>query len=160
MRIIKAFFLAATLWLLAGFAFTETNVGHGMNQVFKIDSSVDVLTDQSDYLVSAEIPLDADEAEAAGSGAWKHFKVGQKGGDINLEYTLSTGSAEAYKFYCAIWGMEALDFEYYPMGSTSTYPKISGTCICLGVRPKSDHKSVPTFSVHLRPSGTITLGTA
>lgn len=160
MGIIRAFCVAAAMWILAGFAFTETNVGHGKNHVFKVDIANGTLTDMSDYLESIEVPLDADEAEAAGSGAWKHFKVGQKGGDIVANFTLSTGAAEAYKLLAAIWGLEDLDFEYYPMDDTSTYPKISGKCVCLSIKPKSDTKSVPKFEVHFRPTGTITLGTA
>lgn len=139
-------------------AFTETNVGHGKNQVLKVDNAGGSLTDLSDYLASVDFKYDAEEAEAAGTGASKHYKAGQLSGDLTAEFTLSLNSAEPYRTCAAIVGSEDLDFEYGPMGSTATYPKISGKCICLGCSPKSDVKGVPGFALHLRPTGTITIG--
>lgn len=139
-------------------ALTDSNIGHGKNLVFKVDNSGGTLTDISAAVSKVDFPITVDEAEAAVTGTYKHYKAGQTSGDITVTFTLSIDSGEAYNTISGIVGTEDLDYEYGPMGSTATYPKYSGKCICKGLSAPADVGGVVQCTAQFRPTGTITIG--
>jgi len=136
-------------------AFTDADVGHGKNMVFKA-GTLSSETDISQYIDSVNVDDDTDEAQAAGTGAWKHFKAGQRGLTATVTGTITKGASDAYLILVGIWGTEEKSFIYGPDGDGAGFPKKSWQGFVKSVKPAADVNGVPKFTATIRCSGTIT----
>lgn len=124
----------------------------GIGTRFKIDSSVNVLTDVSAYLRSVNGTSDVDRLDATVfqpdvAAPLKIEIAGFRTRSLSLE---AVYSAAAFTFFSAIEGFEGLDYEIGPDGSTAGDQKISGLCNCLSVSfPSMAVDGVDTFTIEL-----------
>lgn len=133
----------------------------GIGGGFKIDSSVNVLTDVSSYLraVNGSSDLSRLDATVFQPDVAAPLKIEISGHRTrNLSLT-SVYSAAAFTFFAAIEGLEGLDYNIGPDGFTAGDQKISGLCNCLSVSfPSMDVDSVITFTIELNVTS-FTVGT-
>lgn len=124
----------------------------GVGASFKLDSSVNVLTDISTYLDSIQGASDTDQLDGT------TFQPGVSPAIKNLipgfttkSFSLSgkwTAASEA--FFAAIEGFQGLDYEYGPDGTSTGKTKISGTCACYSYSgPQSSVDGITTFTCEL-----------
>lgn len=124
----------------------------GIGARFKIDSSVNVLTDVSSYLRSVSGSSDVERLDATTfqpdvAAPVKTEVAGFRTRSLTLE---AVYSAAAFSFFAAIEGLEGLDYELGPDGSTTGDQKISGLCNCLSVSPPSPAvDNIQTFTIEL-----------
>lgn len=133
----------------------------GVKASFKLDSAANVLTDISTYLDGIDGSSDADELD--GTTFQPAVAVPVKNiipGFASKGFSLSgkwTPAAET--FFAGIEGMQGLDYEYGPGGTTVGATKISGLCACLSYTgPQSSVDGITTFGCELRVSSR-TVGT-
>lgn len=124
----------------------------GIGGGFKIDSSVNVLTDVSNYLRAVNGTSDLSKLDAT-------YLQPDVAAPLTIEIsgkrtrTLSLTalySAAAFTFFTAIEGLEGLDYNIGPDGFTAGDQKLYGLCNCLSVSfPNIDVDSVETFTVEI-----------
>jgi len=129
---------------------------HGKNAAFKIDDSGGTLRDISNVLTDVSISRTADVAEvSAFSNSSKAFVSGLK--DATL--TASGSFDQTVDGYLSgILGAE-VDFEFYPIGTTSGLPKATGKAILTSYDRTPDIGGAVTFSAAFQVSGDVTEGT-
>jgi hypothetical protein len=124
----------------------------GIGAGFKIDSSVNVLTDVSSYIRgvgggSDVQRLDATTFQPDVAAPVKTEIAGFRTFNITLTVLYS---AAAFTFFSAIEGLEGLDYELGPDGFTAGDQKIYGLCNCLSVSfPAPTTDNVQEFQVEL-----------
>jgi hypothetical protein len=127
----------------------------GTGTSFKLDNSVGTLTDISTYLDGVDGSSDADELDGTTfqpnvAAPIKDILAGFRTRGFSLS---GKWSAAAETFFAAIEGLNGLDYEYGPDGTTAGKPKISGLCNCLSYTgPQSSVDGITTFAAELRPS--------
>ena len=130
---------------------------HGKNAAFKIDDSGGTLRDISNVLTDVSISRTADVAEvSAFSNSSKAFVSGLK--DATL--TISGSFDQTVDGYLSgILGAE-VDFEFYPIGTTSGLPKATGKAILTSYDRTPDIGGAVSFTAAFQVSGDVTEGTA
>ena len=111
----------------------------GIGAGFKIDSSVNVLTNVSGYLrgISGSSDIERIDETVLQPDVAVPLKT-EVSGFQTRGYTLTVlWSAASFSFFSAIEGLEGLDYEHAPVGFTVGDQKISGLCNCLSVSPPS-----------------------
>lgn len=125
----------------------------GVGTSFKLDNSVGTLTDISVYLDGVDGSSDADELDGTTfqpnvASPTKDIIAGARERGFSLS---GKWVAAAETFFAAIEGLNNLDYEYGPDGTTAGKPKISGLCNCLSYTgPQSSVDGITTFGVELR----------
>ena len=130
---------------------------HGKNAAFKFDDSGGTLRDVSNVLTDVAVSRTADVAEvSAFSNSSKAFVSGLKDGSITL-----SGSFDATVdgYLTGILGSE-VDFEFYPIGTTSGNPKASGKAILISYDRSPDIGGAVSFAASFQITGDVTEGTA
>lgn len=124
----------------------------GIGAGFKIDSSVNVLTNVSGYLrnISGDSDVERIDETVLQPDVAAPIKT-EVAGFRTFGYTLTVlWSAASFTFFQAIEGLEGLDYEHGPVGFTAGDQKLSGLCNCLSVGPPSAGTSgTQEFSVEL-----------
>lgn len=124
----------------------------GIGAGFKIDSSVNVLTDVSSNLRniaggSDVTRIDATTLQPDVAAPIKTEISGFRTFNITLTVLYSKA---AFLFFQAIEGLEGLDYELAPDGFTAGDQKIFGLCNCLSVSlPSASPDNVQEFTVEL-----------
>jgi hypothetical protein len=111
----------------------------GIGAGFKIDSSVNVLTNVSGYLrgISGSSDVARIDETVLQPDVAAPIKT-EVAGFRTFSYSLTVlWTAAAFSFFTAIEGLEGLDYEHAPVGFTAGDQKISGLCNCLSVSPPS-----------------------
>ena len=130
---------------------------HGKSAAFKLDDSGGTLRDISNVLTDVSVSRTADVAEvSAFSNSSKAYVAGLKDATITI-----SGSFDATVdgYLKAILGVE-VDFEFYPIGTTSGNPKASGKVIMTSYDRTPDVGGAVGFSAAFQVSGDVTEGTA
>jgi hypothetical protein len=124
----------------------------GIGAGFKIDSSVDVLTDVSSYLrgISGGSDVNRIDATVLQPDVAAPIKT-EVAGFRTFSITLTVlYSKAAFTFFQAIEGLEGQNYEYGPDGFTAGDQKILGLCNVLSVGlPSATPDNVQEFSVEL-----------
>lgn len=130
----------------------------GVGASFKLDSSVNVLTEIATFLDSIQGSGDTDQLDGT------TFQPGVAVPIKNLIPGFSTKgfslsgkwSAASEAFFSAVEGFQGLDYEYGPDGTTVGKTKISGTCACYSYSgPQSSVDGITTFTVELTVSSRV-----
>lgn len=139
----------------------------GKNAVIKVDSGAGSLVDLSAYLNKGGVGLKVDMLDTTTFGAAAKTRIpGLKDGDkIPLAGPFD---GALYAHFATIWGNGggltsgngSLSFEYYPAGTTSTYPKMTGECFLSGLNVDSDVGNPNAVTVELTVTGDVTTTTA
>tara|TARA_Y100000996_G_C21971774_1_gene416737 strand:+ start:67 stop:474 length:408 start_codon:yes stop_codon:yes gene_type:complete len=130
---------------------------HGKSAAFKLDDSGGTLRDISNVLTDVSVSRTADVAEvSAFSNSSKAYVAGLKDANITI-----SGSFDATVdgYLKGILGVE-VDFEFYPIGTTSGNPKASGKVIMTSYDRTPDVGGAVSFSAAFQVSGDVTEGTA
>ena len=130
---------------------------HGKSAAFKLDDSGGTLRDISNVLTDVSVSRTADVAEvSAFSNSSKAYVAGLKDANITI-----SGSFDATVdgYLKGILGVE-VDFEFYPIGTTSGNPKASGKVIMTSYDRTPDVGGAVGFSAAFQVSGDVTEGTA
>jgi len=130
---------------------------HGKSAAFKLDDSGGTLRDISNVLTDVSVSRTADVAEvSAFSNSSKAYVAGLKDATITI-----SGSFDATVdgYLKGILGVE-VDFEFYPIGTTSGNPKASGKVIMTSYDRTPDVAGAVSFSAAFQVSGDVTEGTA
>ena len=130
---------------------------HGKSAAFKLDDSGGTLRDISNVLTDVSVSRTADVAEvSAFSNSSKAYVAGLKDATITI-----SGSFDATVdgYLKAILGVE-VDFEFYPIGTSSGNPKASGKVIMTSYDRNPDVGGAVSFSAAFQVSGDVTEGTA
>ena len=124
----------------------------GIGAGFKLDSSVNVLTNISGYLrnLSGNSDVERIDETVLQPDVAAPIKT-EVPGFQTRGYSLTVlWSAASFSFFSAIEGLEGLDYEHAPVGFTAGDQKISGLCNCLSVSPPSAGTSgTQEFTVEL-----------
>jgi hypothetical protein len=135
----------------------------GIGASFKLDdpSSPRTLTDISTYLDNIQGNSSPDRLDGTTfqPGVAAPLKVELRGFDVKGFTLTGKWTAAAETFFSSIEGVEGLDYEYGPEGTTTGKAKIYGVCNCISYSgPQSSVSGVTTFTVELsvtaRLSGT------
>ena len=116
-------------------------------------------TDRSTYFDSVTFPREADEVEttAFGNAGNKTFIAGLKGatfsGSGNYDATIGAHLDAVYD------AQTVIVFEYGPVSSVTGQPKYTGSCIITSFEIGAAVGEKIPFSVSLRITGAVTLGT-
>lgn len=126
----------------------------GVGAGFKIDSSVNVLTDVSSYIRSIDPSTNVSRINIATLQPDVAAPIAPEiAGTRTRGYSLRClFSKAAFQFFSAIEGMDGLDFEHGPDGFTAGDLKISGVCNCLNVPfpgAAADGDTVQEFTVEI-----------
>lgn len=111
----------------------------GIGAGFKIDSSVNVLTNVSTYLrgISGSSDVNRIDETTLQPDVAAPIKT-EVAGFRTFGYSLTVlWTAASFTFFQAIEGLEGLDYEHAPAGFTAGDQKIYGLCNCLSVSPPS-----------------------
>ena len=131
----------------------------GKNAVLKLDNSGGSLVDLSAYLTDVSVSLDTATAETTSFGD----------SDTEVMVTLGSGSVSATGLFDAtllahlgaVRGQAAsLSYEFYPAGTTSGLPKISGECVLTAIGPAASVGGAEGLNFSLDCTGAQTIGTA
>ena len=130
---------------------------HGKVTVFKIDNSVDSLTDISAYCNNVDFPREVDTPETTTFG--------------NDDRTYIAGLRTATMSVSGFWdsvvdgvlagvvGTGELSFEYGPQDATASNVKYTGECILTSYGQGSPVDGVATFTADFQITGAVTRGT-
>lgn len=127
----------------------------GVGASFKLDNASNVLTDISTYLDSIQGSSDTDELDGT------TFQPGVPSPSKNIVPGFSTKgysltgkwSGPAETFFSAVEGLQGLDYEYGPEGTSAGKTKISGLCSVFSYSgPQSSVDGITPFTVELRVS--------
>lgn len=133
----------------------------GTGASLKIHNASLVLTDVSTYLDGIDGSSNADELDGTTfqpnvTNPIKNIVPGMRVRGFSLS---GKWTAAAETMFAGIEGMQNLNYEYGPEGTTTGKTKISGTLNCLSYTgPQSSVAGITTFAVELRVN-TRTLGT-
>ena len=130
---------------------------HGKNAVFKFDDSGGTLRDVSNVLTDVAVSRTADLAEvSAFSNSSNAYISGLKDATISVsgDYDSTVNG-----YLVGVLGVE-VDFEFYPIGTTSGYPKSSGKVILTSYDRNPDVAGAVTFTANFQVTGDVTEGTA
>lgn len=139
---------------------------HGKDSVFKIDDSTETIRDISDYVNSVDTPSSVDMAEVSAFGSSKKNYISglsEESVSISGPAGLGTAATESHKVLTGILGGTAAGYtlEFYPAGTASTKPKLTGQVVLENYNPSSGIGGPITYNASFRPYGTagLTWGT-
>lgn len=124
----------------------------GIGAGFKIDSSVNVLTNVSTYLRGIQGGSDVNRIDETTLQPDVAAPVKTEvAGFRTFNYSLTVlWTAAAFTFFQAIEGLEGLDYEHAPAGFTAGKQRIYGLCNCLSVSaPSASPDGTQEFTVEL-----------
>jgi hypothetical protein len=124
----------------------------GIGGGFKLDSSVNVLTNVSPYLRNIAGGSDVERIDETVLQPDVPAPVKTEvAGFRTFNYTLTVlWSSASFLFFQAIEGMEGLDYEHGPQGFSTGDQKIYGLCNCLSVgMPSQSTTGTTEFTVEL-----------
>ena len=131
----------------------------GKNAVLKLDNSGGSLVDLSSYITDVSHSLDTATAETTALG----------NDDTTLIATIGSGSVSVTGLFDATLlahlgavrgSSSSLSYEFYPAGTTSGLPKVSGECVLTNMSPSASVGGVEGLSFSLECTGAQTIGTA
>lgn len=130
---------------------------HGRNTVFKIESAANVVTDISNVCKEVNFPREVDTPETTAFGSTTRSYVV---GFINATFSVSgMFDATVDALLNGILGFAtARQFEYGPIGSTTTNPKYTGTCFITNYTETGSVTDMVGFSADFQVSGAVTRG--
>lgn len=134
---------------------------HGSKASFFMGSAgaPTVLVDYSTYFNSTGLPLNRDKAEVSTFHAIvKAYVAGLLDAVIPLDGPFDP-AIDAVLFACC-YGGPAVNFAYYPQGSTTGNVMYTGSILVTKYEMKSEISSASTISSEGQVSGAITRGTA
>lgn len=126
----------------------------GIGASFKIEngSSPSTMTDVSTYLDNIQGTSSPDRLDGTTfqPGVAAPLKVEIRGFDAKGFSLSGKWTAAAETFFTGIEGVEGLNYEYGPDGTTTGKPKIYGTCNSISYSgPQSPVSGITTFTVEL-----------
>ena len=130
---------------------------HGSNAVFKFDDSGGTIRDISNVLTDVSVSRTSDIAEVS---AFSNTSKAYVSGLLDATITCSGDYDSTVNGYLVgVLGTE-VDFEFYPIGTTSGYPKTTGKVILTSYDRNPDVAGAVTFSANFQVTGNVTEGTA
>ena len=131
----------------------------GKDAVFKLDNSGGSLVDLSTYITDVSHSLDTATAETTSLGK----------DDTTLIATIGSASLSVTGLFDATLlahlgavrgSSSSLSYEFYPAGTPSGLPKVSGECVLTNMSPSASVGGVEGLSFSLECTGAQTIGTA
>lgn len=134
---------------------------HGSKAVFKLGTSGTPTTvvDLSQFANSVGITLNRDSSEVSTFGvSSKKYIPGLKDATVPFEGPFDTVSD------VQLWDLfnngTAVNFEYFPAGTTAGLPKYSGSCFITSYEVSSDLGDANAVSAEFQVTGDVTRGVA
>lgn len=130
---------------------------HGRATIFKVESAATVLTDISNTLKEVNFPREVDTPETTAFGSTTRSYVV---GFINATFSVSgMYDPTVDALLNGILGFAtARNFEYGPVGSTSTNPKYTGACYLTNYTDTGSVTDMVGMSADFQVTGAVTRG--
>ena len=131
----------------------------GKDAVFKLDNSGGSLVDLSTYITDVSHSLDTATAETTSLGKAATPLLATIGSASRSVAGLFDATLLAH-LGAGRGASRSLSYEFYPAGTTSGLPKVSGECVLTNMSPSASVGGVEGLSFSLECTGAQTIGTA